>query len=97
MGFSLVAACRGYSLVVLHRRLIVVASLVVEHRLSGTQVSVSVCGLTSCGSWALENRADRLWHMGLVDPWYVGSSWGRDQICISCTGRQFFTRAIREA
>ena len=30
-GFSLVAASRGYSLVVVHRLLIVVASVVVEH------------------------------------------------------------------
>ena len=31
-GFSLVAVRRGYSLVAMHRLLIVVASLVVEHK-----------------------------------------------------------------
>ena len=31
-GFSLVAVSRGYSLVAMHRLLIVVASLVVEHK-----------------------------------------------------------------
>ena len=33
MGFFLVAASRGYSLVAVHRLLIAVASLVAEHRL----------------------------------------------------------------
>ena len=37
-GFSLVVASRGYSLVAVHRLLIVVASLVVEHKFR-------VCGL----------------------------------------------------
>ena len=33
MGFSLLGVNRGYSLVVVHRLLVVVASLVAEHRL----------------------------------------------------------------
>ena len=41
------------------RLLIVVASLVVEHRLQGTRASVVVAyGLSSFGSWALEHRLD---------------------------------------
>ena len=39
VGFYLVAASRGYSLVVVHRLLIAVASLVAEHGLQGTQAS----------------------------------------------------------
>ena len=54
VGFSLVAVSRGYSLVGVHGLLIVVASLVVEHRLQGTRASVVAArGLSSCGSQAL--------------------------------------------
>ena len=42
VGFSLVAANGGYSLVVMCGLLIVVASLVVEHGLQGMQASVDV-------------------------------------------------------
>ena len=42
MGFSLVAEIRGYSLVAVHEVPIAVASLVLEHRLYGVQVSVVV-------------------------------------------------------
>ena len=46
-----------FSLVAMHGLLIVVASLVAEHRLSGTQASVAVAqGLISCGSQAPEHR-----------------------------------------
>ena len=45
-GFSLVVANRGYSLAVMHGRLITVASLVAEHGLYGMQASVT----TSCMS-----------------------------------------------
>ena len=41
-GFSLVAGSRSYSLVVVCRFLIAVASLVVEHRIQGLQTSVVV-------------------------------------------------------
>ena len=40
MGFSLVAGSRGYSLVVVLRLLIAVASLVAEHWLQSPQASV---------------------------------------------------------
>jgi len=56
VGFSLVAASGGYSLVVVHGLLIVVASFVMEHGLQGTQASVvEVPGLHSCSSQALEH------------------------------------------
>ena len=50
LGFSLAAASGVYSLVAVHGLLIVVASLVAEHRLQSAQASVLVvCGLSSCG------------------------------------------------
>ena len=49
-GFSLVAV-RSYSLVVVHRFLIAVGSLVAEHK-GGSRVH----GLTSCSSQVLEHR-----------------------------------------
>ena len=56
MGFSLVAASRGYSLVLVQGLLIVVASLV-EHRLQNVPASVgAVQGLSGCSSWALKHR-----------------------------------------
>ena len=46
---------QGYSPVAMHRLLIVVASLVVEHRLQGMWVSVfAAYGLSSRISWVLE-------------------------------------------
>ena len=42
LGFSIVAASRGYSLVAAHGLLIATASLVAEHGLQGVQVSVVV-------------------------------------------------------
>ena len=57
MGFSLVSANGGYSLAVVRGLLIVVASLVAEHRLKGSQASIAAaCRLSSCGSQALEHR-----------------------------------------
>ena len=44
-GFSLVAASRDYSSVLVHGLLIAMVSLVAEHWLQGTQASVAaVCG-----------------------------------------------------
>ena len=53
-GFSLAAVSRGYSLfiVAVHRLLIAVASLIVEHRLQGAGSAVAANGLccaTACG------------------------------------------------
>ena len=48
-GLSLVVASRGYSLVVVQGLVIAVVSLVTEYRLLA-------CGLSRCGSQALEPR-----------------------------------------
>ena len=50
MGFSLVAASRGYSLLVVCGRLVMVASLVVDPAV------FAACGLSKCGFWALAHR-----------------------------------------
>ena len=56
MGFLLVAGSRGYSLV--HRLLTVVAPLVVEHGLQGSQASVVAARrLSSYYSKVLEQQA----------------------------------------
>ena len=53
-------ASRGYSLVAENGRLIVVASLAVEHGLYSMQPSVvSAHRLSNCGSWTLELRLSR--------------------------------------
>ena len=50
-------ASRGYSLAAMHRVVIAVAFLVLEHGLKGVRASVAVArGLNSCGSWTLEHR-----------------------------------------
>ena len=52
-GLSLVAASGGYSLAVVLRLLIAVASLVAEHSLYGVQASVAVAlRLSGCATWA---------------------------------------------
>ena len=57
MCFSLVAEIKGYYLVVMHRFLIAMASLVAEHGLQGVWASVLVAyGISSCGSQALVHR-----------------------------------------
>ena len=56
-GFSLVAASRGCSLVVVHELLSEEASPVVESGLEGAQASVvGACGLSGCGFLALDHR-----------------------------------------
>ena len=47
-GLSLVAVSRDYSLVMVHRLLIAVASLVAEHRLLGARASVVAAHRLSC-------------------------------------------------
>ena len=32
-------------------------------------------------------QAQSFWHTGLVAMWHLGSSWTRDQTCVSCNGR----------
>ena len=57
MGLLLVAASGAHSLVAVHGLLSAVASPTAEYGLQDTQVSAAAThGLSSCGSWALENR-----------------------------------------
>ena len=58
MGFSLVAASRGYPLVGVCRLVIAMASLVAEHGLQGEWASVAVArGLRSCVSGLQSSRS----------------------------------------
>ena len=62
---------KDYSLVGVHRLLVVVASLIAERGLNSTQASVVVSpGLQSKGSGVVEHR--------LVAVQHVGPSWIRD-------------------
>ena len=55
--FSLLVESRGYCLVAVHRLLIAVTSVVVEHRLEGVQASAAAAHeLSSCSSRALDRR-----------------------------------------
>ena len=66
---SYVARCTGFSLWWPH---------VADHRLQGASV-IAACGLSSCGSQALEHR---LSFCGLAALQHVGSSWIRDGTCM---------------
>ena len=79
-GLSLVAVIGGYSLVAMHRFLMVVASVFAEHGLSRDM------GFGSCSI-----RARQLWCTGLIAPWHVEYSWTRDQTHVPCTGRKILT------
>ena len=58
-------------------------------------VQASHCGGFSCGAqapgtWAsvlATRRLQYLWHMSLVAPWHVESSWTRDQTHVPCIDR----------
>ena len=79
VGFSLVVVSRGSSPVMV-QRLLIVASVVTEHWLSGAWPSAVVApGLQSTGSAVMVH--------GLSCSMAQGSSWIRDQTCVSCTGR----------
>ena len=74
LGFSLVAARRDSSLAAAHGLLVVVASLVVEHRPLHAQASVAVArGLSSRSFRAMEQKL-LVCHSGLVALQHVGSS-----------------------
>ena len=84
-GFSLASASGSCLLVAVSGFLIVVAFLVAEHRLQG---------FSNCCTWAQSlwipgstAEAQKMWHMGLVAPRYVGSSWIWDQTHVSYIGR----------
>ena len=67
-GVYLVVASVGYSLVAVHKLLVTVASLFVDHGLRDVRASVAVaCRLSSCLSWPLEHRLNGwLWRTGLA-------------------------------
>ena len=76
VGFSPVARTGSYSLLAAHRLLI--ASLVVEHRLQGKRVSLVAAGrLSSFGFWVLEHRLNSCGTQAQAAPGHVGSSWTR--------------------
>ena len=74
----------GYCRAVVGRLLAAVASLVVEHGLQGTRVSVVAAhGLSSCSSWAQEHSSGTVAHSLVA----CGIFWSGDRTCISCIGR----------
>ena len=84
VGFSLVAASRGYSLL----------------QYAGFSCCRARApwptGFTSCRVWALDHRLR--WHTGLVAPWHVGSSpAGITPVCPALAGGFFYQWATREA
>ena len=67
VGFSLGAASRRYSLAVVRGLLIMVVSLVAEHRLQSAQASVAVApGLWTTGSVAVLHRFSRFIVRGIL-------------------------------
>ena len=96
MGFSLVAASRGYALAAAHRLFTEVASLVAEHGALGHVASVVMArGLSRCGSLALEHR------LNSCDAWLPHSIWdlprlGIEPISPALTGRLFTTEPPRK-
>ena len=56
------------------------------------------CGLQQLRLSGFRAQAQQLWHVGLVVPWHVVSSWIRDQTHVSCIGRRMlYHQATREA
>ena len=85
--------CAGCSPVAGCWLLVALASLVAEHRLSGTRASAaSHVGSVAMAPGPWSPGAQQLWHRGLVapqhpgDPEDLGSSRIRDRTCVSCTG-----------
>ena len=91
---SLAVASWGYSLVVMHKLLIAIVSLVAEHKLWSQRASeVAACRFSSCSSQALEHRLS-----SCIAPWHVRSSQIKDWACVSCIGRKILYHwATREA
>ena len=93
VGFSLVAASRGYTLDAVHRLFTEVASLVAEHGALGRVASVVTArGLSSCGSSALKDRVNscdaRAWLLHSI--WDLPRS-GLEPISSALTGILFTT------
>ena len=99
-GFCLVSASRGCSLVALCGLLIQGGFSCCGSRALG-RTGFSSCGMraSSCGSQALEHGLNSCGGcMGLVGPWYVGSSWVRDWTHVPCIGRLILYQLVtREA
>ena len=93
-GFPPVEASGNYLLVLVHRLLLAVPFLVVEHKLQGTQALVAVaCGASSCSSRALEHRLNSC---GLQASSLLHSTWnlprpGIESMCPELAGRFFTT------
>ena len=86
----------GAHFAVVHR-LLIVLSCCGAQALRHEGFRVVACGLSSCTSWALEHRLNScgIWLSCSVT---CQSSWIRDQIHVSCIGRQIlYHRATREA
>ena len=87
--------CLGFSLDAMFGLLIVVASLVEEHRFQGTQASV----VTAHGSIVVAPglQVQQLLCRSLAVLQLVGSSWIKDQTLVYCIGRRIiYPRATRE-
>ena len=94
---SLAVASWGYSLVVMHKLLIAIVSLVAEHKLWSQRASeVAACRFSSCSSQALEHRLS-----SCIAPWHVRSSqikglslcllhWQEDSLPLSHQGSLLF-------
>ena len=88
MGFLPVAASRGCPLVVVCRLLVVVASLVAQHRLWGRWASIVVaCRLSSYNSQALEHRLSSCgaWAQLLCNMWDLPAP-GIEPVSLALTG-----------
>ena len=95
--FSLFTASGSYSLVAMLGLFIVVASLVSEPGLEGTQTSiVAIPGLSSCGSPALEHRLSSFgaWAELLCGMWDLSGP-GIEPMSSALAGR-FFTTEPQE-
>ena len=79
VDFSLVVVSRGSSPVMV-QGLLIVASVVTEHGLSGAWPSAVVAP-------RLESTGLAVMVHGLSCSMAQGSSWIRDETCVSCTGR----------
>ena len=59
--------------------------------------ALGCAGFSSCSSWTPEHRLNS-WGAWASLPWHMGSSQIRDQICVSCIGRQILYHwATKEA
>ena len=98
VGFSLVAASRGYTLVAVHRLFTEVASLAAEHRALGRVPSVVMArGLSRYGSPALEHRLNSCDALA----WLPHSIWDLPRLGIKpispvLTGKLFTTEPPRK-